>query len=44
LPLLTGQEEVRKYQIPDFSNWKNHDAFERAFAAGANSRINVLKK
>ena len=25
-------EEVRKYQIPDFSNWKNHDAFERAFA------------
>jgi hypothetical protein len=25
-------EEVRKYHIPDFSNWKNHDAFERAFA------------
>jgi hypothetical protein len=24
--------EVRKYHIPDFSNWKNHDAFERAFA------------
>jgi hypothetical protein len=24
-------EEVRKYHIPDFSNWKNHDAFERAF-------------
>jgi hypothetical protein len=25
-------EQVRKYHIPDFSNWKNHDAFERAFA------------
>lgn len=25
-------EEVRKYHIPDFSNWKNHDAFETAFA------------
>jgi len=25
-------EEVRKYHIPDFSNWKNHDTFERAFA------------
>jgi hypothetical protein len=25
-------EEVRKYHIPDFSNWKNHDAFEKAFA------------
>jgi len=25
-------EEVRKYHIPDFSNWKNHDAFERTFA------------
>ena len=25
-------EEVRKYHIRDFSNWKNHDAFERAFA------------
>jgi len=24
-------EEVRKYHIPDFSNWKHHDAFERAF-------------
>jgi hypothetical protein len=32
---LTGgdlAEEVRKYHIPDFSNWKNHDAFEPAFA------------
>jgi hypothetical protein len=25
-------EEVRKYHISDFSNWKNHDALERAFA------------
>jgi uncharacterized protein YjbI with pentapeptide repeats len=25
-------EEVRQYFIPDFSDWKNHDAFERAFA------------
>jgi hypothetical protein len=25
-------EEVRKYHIPDFSNWKNHDAFKHAFA------------
>jgi len=22
----------RKYHLPDFSNWKNHAAFERAFA------------
>ena len=37
-------EEVRKYHIPDFSNWKNHAAFERAFAPptfhfGATSRL-----
>ena len=25
-------EEVRKVQIPDFSHWKNRDAFEAAFA------------
>jgi L-rhamnose isomerase len=25
-------EEVRSYFIPDFSNWKSHDDFERAFA------------
>jgi hypothetical protein len=25
-------EEVRKYHIPDFSDWKNHAAFERGFA------------
>jgi TIR domain-containing protein/pentapeptide repeat protein len=24
-------EEVRSYFIPDFSNWKDHDAFEAAF-------------
>lgn len=24
-------EEVRQYFIPDFSNWKKHDAFEQAF-------------
>jgi hypothetical protein len=24
--------EVREYFIPDFSNWKNHDAFESTFA------------
>jgi hypothetical protein len=23
--------EVRQYYIPDFSNWKNHDAFEAGF-------------
>ena len=25
-------EAVRKNHIPDFSHWKNHDAFEAAFA------------
>jgi hypothetical protein len=25
-------ETVREYHIPDFSNWKEHDAFEAAFA------------
>ncbi len=24
--------EVREYQIPDFSGWKDHDALETAFA------------
>lgn len=24
--------EIREYFIPDFSNWKDHDAFEKAFA------------
>ena len=23
--------EIREYFIPDFSNWKDHDAFEAAF-------------
>jgi uncharacterized protein YjbI with pentapeptide repeats len=30
----TGKDmgrEVREYFIPDFSNWKNHDAYEKAF-------------
>ena len=25
-------EEIREYFIPDFSNWKDHDSFELAFA------------
>jgi hypothetical protein len=25
-------EEIREYFIPDFSNWKDHDSFEPAFA------------
>jgi hypothetical protein len=32
---ITGRdlaEEVRQYFIPDFSNWKDHDQFETAFA------------
>jgi hypothetical protein len=33
----TGKDmarEIREYDIPDdFSNWKNHDAFETGFAA-----------
>jgi hypothetical protein len=31
----TGEDlalEVRKYFIPDFSGWKNHDSFEKAFS------------
>lgn len=31
----TGKDlavEVREYYIPDFSNWKDHDAFEAAFS------------
>jgi len=24
--------EIREYFIPDFSNWKDHDAFESGFA------------
>ena len=33
----TGEDlagEIRQYFLPDdFSNWKDHDSFERAFAA-----------
>jgi TIR domain/Pentapeptide repeats (8 copies) len=45
LDSTTGEdlaEEVRSYFIPDFSNWKNHDDFEKAFArlfADLNSSI-----
>ena len=28
-------EAVRKYHLPDFSHWKNHAAFEAAFAPPA---------
>jgi TIR domain/Pentapeptide repeats (8 copies) len=34
LPESSGEdlaEEVRKFYIPDFSEWKNHDPFEEAF-------------
>ncbi len=24
-------KEIREYFIPDFSNWKDHDAFEKEF-------------
>lgn len=30
----TGKDmgvEIREYFIPDFSNWKDHDAFEEGF-------------
>ena len=30
----TGKDsarEIREYFIPDFSNWKNHDAYQPAF-------------
>jgi hypothetical protein len=30
----TGEDlglEVRRYHIPDFSNWKDHNAFEAVF-------------
>jgi hypothetical protein len=32
---LVGKDsaiEILEYHIPDFSNWKDHDAFEKAFA------------
>ena len=30
----TGKEsarEIREYFIPDFSNWKDHDSYQKAF-------------
>ena len=30
----TGKDsarEIREYFIPDFSNWKDHDSYQRAF-------------
>jgi hypothetical protein len=36
-------EAVRKYHIPDFSNWENHDDFEEAFARlGKDLRTSIL--
>lgn len=29
---LDSAAEIREYFIPDFSNWKDHDSFEEAFA------------
>ena len=31
-PSAASAVELREYFIPDFSNWKDHDAFEAAFA------------
>ena len=33
--------ELRKYYIPDFSNWKDHDAFETEFAAYVGAFFNL---
>jgi hypothetical protein len=33
-PISTGMdlaEEIRQYFIPDFSNWKDHDSYQKAF-------------
>ena len=30
-PLRILAVELREYYIPDFSNWKDHDAFEAEF-------------
>jgi hypothetical protein len=35
LPDSSGEdlaEEVRKFYVPNFANWKDHDSFEKAFA------------
>ncbi len=29
---MDAAEEVREFFIPDFSDWKDNDAFEEAFA------------
>ena len=28
---LDSAREIREYFIPDFSNWKDHDSYTRAF-------------
>ena len=35
--------EIREYYIPDFTNWKDHDAFEREFAKLLNGMRNPRK-
>jgi hypothetical protein len=30
--LTTSAREIREYFISDFSNWKNYDAYQEAFA------------
>ena len=32
LQSASSPDKVREFYIPDFSNWKQHDSFERAFA------------
>jgi hypothetical protein len=32
LPAKDLATEIREYYIPDFTAWKDHDAFEAAFA------------
>ena len=28
---IDSAREIREYFIPDFSNWKDHDSYQRAF-------------
>ncbi len=28
---IDSAREIREYFIPDFSNWKNHDSYKKAF-------------
>jgi len=37
-------EEVRKYHLPDFSNWKNHAALERAFTRLEKDLLTSIKQ